>query len=83
MFFFFIIFTIIFVLIGPTEKNKDAKITLIRDEYERKIITMRSEMKKLQHAQREHVRQQQEILNQEQKLRHLRSQLQELKTIKV
>lgn len=44
---------------------------------------MRTEMKKLQHAQREHVRQQQEIINQEAKLRNLRMQLQELKTVKV
>ncbi|XP_065358504.1 kinesin-like protein KIF21A [Calliphora vicina] len=69
--------------IGSTAENqKDDKINKVRNEYERKIVTMRNEMKKLQQAQREHARQQLEITAQETKLRNLRSQLTELKTIK-
>ncbi|XP_037822866.1 kinesin-like protein KIF21A isoform X2 [Lucilia sericata] len=64
------------------ENQKDDKINKVRDQYERKIGTMRNEMKKLQQAQREHARQQLEMISQETKLRNLRSQLNELKVIK-
>ncbi|XP_046812560.1 kinesin-like protein KIF21B isoform X3 [Lucilia cuprina] len=70
--------------IGSTPENqKDDKINKIRDQYERKIGSMRNEMKKLQQAQREHSRQQLDMISQETKLRNLRSQLNELKMIKV
>lgn len=73
----------VLVNIGSTVENqKDDKVNKVRDEYERKIVTMRNEMKKLQLAQREHARQQQEIMSQEIKLRNLREQLSGLKTIK-
>ncbi|KAM7362467.1 kinesin-like protein 31E isoform 1-T4 [Cochliomyia hominivorax] len=66
--------------IGETQR-KD-KVDKVKDEYEQKIVNMRTEMKKLQQAQRQHARQQQEIMSQETKLRSLRAQLNELKTIK-
>lgn len=65
-----------------SENQKNEKTNKVRDDYERKIVAMRNELKKLQQAQREQARQQQEIMTQEAKLRNLRIQLDELKSIK-
>lgn len=55
----------------------------VRDEYERKLIDMQKELKKLQLAQKEHLRQQRELQAQDNQLKNIRQELTELKQIKI
>ncbi|XP_017042763.2 kinesin-like protein KIF21A [Drosophila ficusphila] len=54
-----------------------------KSDYESKISTMQLELKKLQNAQREHLRQQQKLKSHEVRITTLRSELDELKFTKV
>lgn len=65
------------------DNQTNDKMKQIKDEYERKIINMQREIKKLHQSQREHDRQRQELMAQESKLRNLRTQLHDLKKHKV
>ncbi|XP_016944867.3 kinesin-like protein KIF21A [Drosophila suzukii] len=55
----------------------------VKTDYEGKISNMQFELKKLQNAQREHLRQQQKLKSHEVKINTLRSELNELKFTKV
>lgn len=59
------------------------KIKKVREEYERKLSDMQRELRKLQHAQKEHIRQQRELQAQDSQLRNLKNELFELKSAKV
>lgn len=68
---------------APVSNTNNEKIKKVREEYERKIIDMQKELRKLQLAQREHSRQHREIQSQDVQLRTLKSELTELKSAKV
>lgn len=68
---------------APVSNTNNEKIKKVREEYERKIIDMQKELRKLQLAQREHARQHREIQAQDSQLRTLKSELTELKSAKV
>lgn len=55
----------------------------VRDEYEKKISGMQKELRKLQSAQKEHLRQQRELQAQDAQMRSLRSELSDLKSMKI
>lgn len=55
----------------------------VRDEYERKLSDMQKELRKLQTAQKEHLRQQRELHAQDNQLKNIRQELTELKQIKI
>lgn len=55
----------------------------VRDEYERKLSDMQKELRKLQTAQKEHLRQQRELQAQDNQLKSIRQELTELKQIKI
>ncbi|XP_055550945.1 kinesin-like protein KIF21A isoform X7 [Wyeomyia smithii] len=59
------------------------RIRKVKEEYERKLSDMQKELKKLQMAQREHLRQQRELQAQDTQLKTLRGELGELKQIKI
>ncbi|XP_058815616.1 kinesin-like protein KIF21A isoform X3 [Topomyia yanbarensis] len=59
------------------------RIRKVKEEYERKLSEMQKELKKLQMAQREHLRQQRELQAQDAQLKTLRGELGELKQIKI
>ena len=56
-----------------TSPPSSDKIKKVKEEYERKLIDMQSELKKLQKAQKEHIRQQRELQAQDAQLKKLRS----------
>lgn len=58
------------------------KVRKVREEYERKLHDMQRELRRLQDAQKEHIRQQRELQIRERKLRELKSELTELKCAK-
>ncbi|XP_016964488.1 kinesin-like protein KIF21A isoform X1 [Drosophila biarmipes] len=62
--------------------SKDS-LKKVKSDYEGKISNMQFELKKLQNAQREHLRQQQKLKAHEVKINTLRSELSELKFTKV
>ncbi|XP_017004152.2 kinesin-like protein KIF21A [Drosophila takahashii] len=62
--------------------SKDS-LKKVKTDYEGKISHMQIELKKLQNAQREHLRQQQKLKSHEVKINTLRSELNELKFTKV
>ncbi|XP_016977600.1 kinesin-like protein KIF21A [Drosophila rhopaloa] len=62
--------------------SKDS-LKKVKSDYEGKISNMQHELKKLQNAQREHLRQQQKLKSHEVKISMLRSELHELKFTKV
>lgn len=59
------------------------KIKKVREEYEKKLSEMTKSLRKLQTAQKEHLRQQREIQSQDAQLKTLRSTLLELKSNKI
>lgn len=59
------------------------KIKKVREEYEKKLNDMQMSLRKLQSAQKEHIRQQRELQAQETQLRNLRSELGDLKSLKI
>lgn len=65
------------------QQQPNDKIKKVRDEYERKLVDMQREMRKLQSAQKEHIRQQRELQAQDNQLRNLKNELYELKSAKV
>lgn len=68
--------------IGIGGQSND-KIKKVREEYEKKISEMTKSLRKLQTAQKEHLRQQREIQSQDAQLKTLRSTLLELKSNKI
>lgn len=68
---------------GTVGSQSNEKIKRVRDEYERKLTDMTREMRKLQSAQKEHIRQQRELHSQENQLKNLKNDLSELKSAKV
>ncbi|XP_052564724.1 kinesin-like protein KIF21A isoform X6 [Culex pipiens pallens] len=67
----------------PVGSAQTDRIRKVKEEYERKLSDMQKEMKKLQMAQREHIRQQRELQAQDAQLKTLRGELNELKQIKI
>jgi kinesin family member 21 len=59
------------------------KVKKVRDEYEKKLGDLQKELRKLQSAQKEHLRQQREIQSQEAQLKQLRTDLGDLKSNKI
>lgn len=55
----------------------------VRDDYEKRLVDMQKELRKLQTAQKEHIRQQRELQAQDAQLRTLRNELSELKQLKI
>lgn len=68
--------------IGIGGQSND-KIKKVREEYEKKLSEMTKSLRKLQTAQKEHLRQQREIQSQDAQLKTLRSTLLELKSNKI
>lgn len=68
------------VVVGSAHNDRIRKV---KEEYERKLTDMQRELKKLQVAQREHMRQQRELQAQDAQLKTLRGELGELKQIKI
>lgn len=70
--------------IGGSGGNQSSdKIKKVRDEYERKIVEMQKQLRRLETAQKEHIRQQRELQSQEAQLKNLKNELFELKSAKV
>ncbi|XP_052868301.1 kinesin-like protein KIF21A [Anopheles cruzii] len=67
---------------GVNSAATDSAAKRVKEDYERKLSEMQRELKKLQSAQREHLRKQREMQAQEARLKTLRSELEELKQIK-
>lgn len=67
---------------GSIHSGSDS-VKKVRDEYEKKISGMQKELRKLQSAQKEHLRQQRELQAQEAQMRSLRSELSDLKSMKI
>ncbi|CAH1707311.1 unnamed protein product [Chironomus riparius] len=63
--------------------DQSGRIKKVRDEYERKLLDMQKELKRLQQAQKEHIRQQRELQAQDSQLKSLRQELTDLKQIKI
>ena len=61
----------------------DEKVKQVKQEYERKINNMQSELKKLQAAQKEHNKLMRERTQHERQLRSLKTDLAEMKKVKV
>jgi len=71
-----------FLASSVSTPSKDT-LKKVKTDYEGKISNMQFELKKLQNAQREHLRQQQKLKSHEVKINTLRSELNELKFTKV
>lgn len=71
------------ILLAGTTAQPNDKIKKVRDEYERKLTDMQTQLRKLQSAQKEHIRQQRELAAQDNQLRNLKNELYELKSAKV
>ncbi|XP_017121295.1 kinesin-like protein KIF21A isoform X1 [Drosophila elegans] len=67
---------------SATVASKDS-LKKVKSDYEGKLSNMQQELKKLQNAQREHLRQQQKLKSHEVKIGMLRNELHELKFTKV
>lgn len=63
--------------------DQPTKIKKVREEYEKKLSDMQKELRKLQQAQKEHVRQQSLLLSQETQLKTLKNELTDLKQTKI
>lgn len=68
---------------GTAAAPGNDKIKKVREEYERKLSDMQRELRKLQNAQKEHIRQQRELQAQDSQLRNLKNELFELKSAKI
>lgn len=84
----FVMLIIFLIVYFPASKHSqkvvDAEqIRKIREDYEKKLTTMRDEFRKLQSVEREHRRMQAKQLAEQQQLLRLRNELNELKKTKV
>ncbi|SPP81664.1 kinesin-like protein KIF21A isoform X2 [Drosophila guanche] len=72
-------------MVSSTSVSSQSKDSLkkMKTDYERKITNMQSELKRLQHAQTEHIRQHRELKSQGARINTLRIELEQLKFTKV
>lgn len=70
-----------FVSAGHKEKDNNSK--KIKDEYEKKLMMMQTEVKKLQAAKKEHEKLRAQQARSEKQLKSLQSDLSEMKKTKV
>ncbi|XP_017153923.1 kinesin-like protein KIF21A isoform X1 [Drosophila miranda] len=70
-------------MVSSTSVQSKESIRKMKTEYERKITNMQGELKRLQHAQTEHIRQHRELKSQSVRINTLRIELEKLKFTKV
>ena len=72
-----------FLALKSSAKPDAEQVKKIRDDYEKKLLEMRAEFKKLQSVEREHRRMQARQAAEQQQLTRLRTELADLKKTKV